>query len=355
MLAEHPCTLWDASLLCLPSSLTWCPSVHDGKHVYSYGSSIKHRECTETIGHGIFLYRNREKKEMLVGFHTRFTPVWTSMWKTRAPKSVPDKWSFWMLRKGWRTCLVMPKSTMLVLASTRTVGELDTVNGNQGLMLYFPVSCWVTWGQVSFCKCVLIYLVSKIRSPFHLGWLKGASRRGFWCFGLVLQAPVQCIHLKTISLSSLFLPANRNLWNPKCLAVLNRYHTLSEQAMFGTAPCLLPSALSCSWPSQGKPQLTAQRKCTVWATNKAFVRDCSGLSRGSTCLQRVWQSWGLANVVLFLAAMSYKSELRKGCGRPVLCPCPQAWCRWAVPAGPAAIQTPPARAWSPITGHRLTS
>lgn len=33
------------------------------------------------------------------------------------------------------TCLVIPKSTMLVLASTSTLGELDTVNGNQGLTL----------------------------------------------------------------------------------------------------------------------------------------------------------------------------------------------------------------------------
>lgn len=39
------------------------------------------------------------------------------------------------------TFLVIPKSTMLVLASTSTLGELDTVNGNQGLMLHFPVSC----------------------------------------------------------------------------------------------------------------------------------------------------------------------------------------------------------------------
>lgn len=128
--------------------------------------------------------------------------------------------------------------------------------------------------------------------------------------------------------------------------------------MFGTALCLLPTALSCSRHSQGKPQLTAQRKLTVWATDKAFVRDCFGLLRASTCLQRAWQSWGLVNVVWFLAAMSYKRELRKGCGRPVLCPCPQAWCRWVVPAGPALFTDTPSQGMEPYNRpqtHKLES
>lgn len=93
--------------------------------------------------------------------------------------------------------------------------------------------------------------------------------------------------------------------------------------MFSPALCLVPTALSCSWHSQGKTQLRVQRKLTMWATDKAFVRDCFGLLRGSICLQRAWQSWGLANVVSFLAAISYKMELRKGCGHPVLCPVPK--------------------------------
>lgn len=44
------------------SSLTWCPCVHDGKHINSDGSSIEHWKCTETIGHRVFLQRNQEKK-----------------------------------------------------------------------------------------------------------------------------------------------------------------------------------------------------------------------------------------------------------------------------------------------------
>lgn len=133
-------------------------------------------------------------------------------------------------------CLVTPKFTMLVLASTSTLGELDTVSGNQGLTLYFPVSCWVTWGQVSFCRCVLTNFVSKIRSPFNLARLKGAKQERalmFWTRARSSSArhPSQN-HIPKFSLSTEtawhFLPANSNLWNPKCLAVLSRWHTQSE-------------------------------------------------------------------------------------------------------------------------------
>lgn len=141
MLAEHPHMLWEASLPYLPSSLTWCPSVHDGKHINSYGSSIKHRECTETIGHRVFLHRNHREKEILVGFHTRFTSAWTSMWKTRASQASARQVELLHVEERMATCLVTPKSTMLILASTSTLGKLDTVNGNQGYLLYFPVSC----------------------------------------------------------------------------------------------------------------------------------------------------------------------------------------------------------------------
>lgn len=42
--------------------------------------------------------------------------------------------------------------------------------------------------------------------------------------------------------------------------------------MFSTLPCLLPAGVSCPRHSQGKAQLTAQRKRTVRAVEKAFVR-----------------------------------------------------------------------------------
>lgn len=42
--------------------------------------------------------------------------------------------------------------------------------------------------------------------------------------------------------------------------------------MFSTLPCLLPAGVSRPGHSQGKTQLTAQRKRTVRAVEKAFVR-----------------------------------------------------------------------------------
>lgn len=107
-------------------------------------------------------------------------------------------------------------------------------------------------GQVSFCRYVLTYFVSKMRSPFHLAWLKGAKQERalmFWTCATSSSArhPSQN-HIPKLSSSTktawLFLPANRNPWNPRCLAALGRWHTQSEQAMFSMALCLLPSALT---------------------------------------------------------------------------------------------------------------
>lgn len=135
-LAEHPCTLWEASLPCLPSSLTWCPSVHDGKHVNSYGSSIKHWECAETVGHRVFLHRNHGKKGNISwilhqNLHVENTCTQVS---ARQVELLDAK-------ERMATCLVTLKSTMLVLASTNILGNLDTINGNQGHRFYFLVSC----------------------------------------------------------------------------------------------------------------------------------------------------------------------------------------------------------------------
>jgi len=57
--------------LAADSLLTWCPRVHDGKHVNSNGSSIEYWKCAKTIGHGVFLQKNQEKKEALARFSNR--------------------------------------------------------------------------------------------------------------------------------------------------------------------------------------------------------------------------------------------------------------------------------------------
>lgn len=173
MPAEHPYTLWEASLPCLPSSLTWCPSVHDGKHINSYGSSIKQRECAETIGHRVFLHRNHEKREML-GFHTRFTSAWTSMWKTFALKSVPGRWSFLMLRKGWQPSWLYPNRQCWSWQVPALWGSLTLSVGTRDLCYTFQSAAECPGAGFFLQVCSYLFSVQN-KESLSLRWLKGAK------------------------------------------------------------------------------------------------------------------------------------------------------------------------------------
>lgn len=190
------------------SSLTWCPREHDRKHVNSYGSSIKHWKCTETIGHGVFLHRNREKKETLAVFSTRLKAARTAMRKRCAPEPVPGRWIFWVNGKERRvTCLVTPKSTVLVLASTSILGNLTLLIGTRETGCTFRLAADLLGDLgAGFSLRVFSYLSClQGEESISLGMTEGCQAgQDFGIFGAGLQAPVQRVHHKTLLLTSQF-------------------------------------------------------------------------------------------------------------------------------------------------------
>lgn len=215
-------------------SLTWCPRVHDGKHINSYGSSIKHWKCAETVGHRIFLHRNGGEKETLAGFSNRLMSARTAMMKTRASKSVPGRWSFWVDgEERMVTGLVIPESTLLVLASTSALGKLDTLNGNHRDRLYFQVDCRPAgWpgGRFLPVSVFLPILSERWGVPFTQHNWKAPSRTGLWYFwsratSTSATRPLQNLipNLSVLTETAWhFPPANRNVWHIECLAIWNR-------------------------------------------------------------------------------------------------------------------------------------
>lgn len=203
-------TLREAFLPCLQcrSSLTWCSCEHDRKHVNSYGSSIKHWKCTETIGHRVFLHRNREKKETLAVFSTRLKSAWTVMRKRCAPESVPGRWIFWADSKERRvTCLVTPKPTMLVLASTSILGNLTLLIGTRETGCTFRLAADLLGDPgAGFFLRVFSYLsYLQDEESLSLGMTEGCQAgQDFGIFGAGLQASVQRVHHKTLFLTSRF-------------------------------------------------------------------------------------------------------------------------------------------------------
>lgn len=128
-----------------------------------------------------------------------------------------------------------------------------------------------------------------------------------------------------------FLPANRNPWNPRCLAALGRWHTQSEQAMFSTALCLLPSALTRKDSAERGAE--TQQVSHGQSLCEGLLWPFKGLHVFAKSLAKLRSSW--------CGFISCCHELYKGTEKRLWSPCampsPQEGCRWAELAGPAAI------------------